>query len=160
MNFPQYWARGNSGNFFAWRWSSSSLTEAQSLANEAAQQLMERFKSGVYPPKGGGYYPNRPFREQIMQQVKAGDGTMAAVVTRNSYGCLVLNTARVMFVDIDFPEPRAPRRGLFSLLLAKNPNQHRPRSTRKTTRWRESRCGANAIPVGAGGHIGPAPVCD
>lgn len=126
MNFPQFWARGSSGNFFTWRWSSTSLTEAQSLANEAAQQLMERFKSGVYPPKGGGYYPNRPFREQIMQQVKAGDGTTAAVVTRNSYGCLVLNTARVMFVDIDFPEPRAPRRGLFSLLFGKKPEPTPP----------------------------------
>jgi len=29
---------------------------------------------------------------------------VAAAITRNSYGCLVLNTARVMFVDVDLPE--------------------------------------------------------
>jgi hypothetical protein len=28
------------------------------------------------------------------------------VVTRNSFGCLVLNTARVMFVDVDLPRSR------------------------------------------------------
>jgi hypothetical protein len=109
MNFPQFWARGHSGDFFCWRWSTQSLAEAQSLANQAAQQLANRFRAGNFPPKGGGYYPDRPFREQIMQEIKNGSGETAAVVTRNSYGCLVLNTARVMFVDIDLPEPPRPR---------------------------------------------------
>ena len=39
------------------------------------------------------------------------------MVTRNSCGCLVLNTARVMFVDIDLPEPRPP--GFFQRLFGK-----------------------------------------
>jgi hypothetical protein len=117
MNFPQFWARGSSGDFACWRWSSQSLAEAQSLANQAAQQLADRFRSGDYPPKGGGYYPDRPFREQIMQEIKNGSGETSAVVTRNSYGCLVLNTARAMFVDIDLPEPKPP--GLFKRLFGK-----------------------------------------
>lgn len=106
MNFPQFWARGRSGDFFCWRWSSQSIAEAQSLANEAAQQLADRFRSGDFPPKGRGYYPNRPFREQVMQEIRDDKNEVSAVVTRNSYGCLVLNTARVMFVDIDLPEPK------------------------------------------------------
>jgi hypothetical protein len=117
MNFPQFWARGSSGDFACWRWSSQSLADAQALANQAAQQLADRFRSGDFPPKGGGYYPDRPFREQIMQEVKNDSGEAAAVVTRNSYGCLVLNTARVMFVDIDLPEPKPP--GLFKKLFGK-----------------------------------------
>ena len=117
MNFPQFWARGSSGNFFCWRWSPQSLAEAQSLANQAAQQLADRFRSGDYPPKGGGYYPDRPFREQIIQEIKNGSGETSAVVTRNSYGCLVLNTARAMFVDIDLPEPKPP--GIFQRLFGK-----------------------------------------
>ena len=118
VNFPQFWARGNSGGFLCWRWSSQSIAEAQALADQAAQQLADRFRAGVYPPKDGGYYPDRPFREQILQEIKNPTGEISAVVTRNSYGCLVLNTARVMFVDIDLPEPKAPD-GLFKRLFGK-----------------------------------------
>jgi hypothetical protein len=119
MNFPKYWARGRSGDFFAWRWSSRSLAEAQALADQAAQQLAERFRpAGGLPPKQGGYYPNRPFREQVLQEFKNPAGEIGAAVTRNSYGCLVLNTARVMFVDIDLPIPK-PAGGFFQKLFSK-----------------------------------------
>lgn len=118
MNFPPFWAHGTSGDFFAWRWSFQSLAEAQSLADQAAQQLAERFRAGDYPPKHGGYYPDRPFREQILQEIKSETGDISAVITRNSYGCQVLNTARVMFVDIDLPEPKKPR-GFFKKLFGK-----------------------------------------
>jgi hypothetical protein len=118
MNFPKFWALGKSGDFSCWRWSSQSITEAQSLANEAAQQLAQRFRSG-FPPRGGNhYYPNHPFREQILQEIP-GSGGVAAVVTRNAYGVLVLNTAQVMFVDIDLPEPPQPRRSFLSALFGK-----------------------------------------
>ena len=72
MNFAKFWARGKSGDFFAWRWSFQSLAEAQSLAEQAAQQLAERFRAGDYPPKHGGYYPDRPLREQLLH-----DGAVA-----------------------------------------------------------------------------------
>jgi len=120
MNFPQYWAKGKSAGFECWRWSSQSLADAQSLASQAAQQLADRFRSGAVPPKHLGYYPNRPFREEVMQVVQDPAGETAAVVTRNSYGCLVLNTARVMFVDIDLPEPEPrPSGGFLKRLFGK-----------------------------------------
>ena len=117
MNFPPFWAKGASGNFFCWRWSTNNVAEAQSLADQAARQLAERFVHGDFPPKHGGYYPNRPFREPVLQEIKNDAGELAAVITRNSYGCLVLNTARVMFVDVDLSEPKSP--GLFSWLFGK-----------------------------------------
>lgn len=118
MNFPQFWARGESGEVFCWRWSSKSLAEAQALADQAAQQLAERFKHRDFPPKHHGYYPNRPFREQVLRELRNLSGELVALVTRNSYGCLVLNTARVMFIDVDLPEPE-PTGGLFSRLFGK-----------------------------------------
>jgi hypothetical protein len=111
MNFPKFWALGKSGGVACWRWSSQSITEAQSLANEAAKQLAERFRNGFPPSRNAHYYPNHPFREQILQEIP-GNGGLAAVVTRNAYGCQVLNTARVMFVDIDLPEPPGRRGGI------------------------------------------------
>jgi hypothetical protein len=119
MNFPPFWAKGFSGNFICWRWSTNSLAEAQSLADQAARQLADRFAHGDFPPKHGGYYPTRPFREPVLQEIKNDAGETAAVITRNSYGCLVLNTARVMFVDVDLPEPKSL--GLFSRLFGKAP---------------------------------------
>jgi hypothetical protein len=119
MNFPQFWARGRSGDFFAWRWSATSLAEAQTLADQAAASIAERFRRNDTLRRGGGYYPNHPFREQILQEFKDTAGGTAALVTRNSYGCLVLNTARVMFVDIDVPEPKTPT--LFQKLFGKTP---------------------------------------
>jgi hypothetical protein len=118
MNFPPFWARGASGKFFCWRWSFNNADEAQSVADQTAQQLAGRFAAGGFPPKHGGYYPNRPFREPVLREIKNDAGETAAVVTRNSYGCLVLNTARVMFVDVDLPEPKPA--GLFKKFFGKS----------------------------------------
>ncbi len=117
MNFPQYWAKGSWRDYSCWRWSSQSVAEAQALAKQAAQQLAERFQAGNYPPRSGSYYPNRPLREKVLQEIRDEAGGIAAVVTRNSYGCLVLNTARVMFVDIDLPAPKPT--GFFERLFGK-----------------------------------------
>jgi hypothetical protein len=130
MNFPQFWARGQSGDFFSWRWSSTSADEAQRLADESARQLEERFRAGDPPPHHRLYYPGRPFREQILREIRNDSGELIGVVTRNSYGCLVLNTPRVMFVDVDLPEPKAPSVGLFKKLFGKPepaPPQNNPR---------------------------------
>src|ERR1017187_5393227 len=80
MNFPPFWARGASGDFSCWRWSSNSVAEAQSLADQAAQQLAGRFEHGDFPPKHGGNYPNRPFREPVIQEIKNDAGETAAVM--------------------------------------------------------------------------------
>ena len=125
MNFPKFWAKGTSGDFSCWRWSFQNLAEAQALANEAARQLAQRFRDGVYPKQGGHYYPDRPAREQILQEITDARG-LSAVVTRNSYGCLVLNTARAMFVDIDLPEPPKPRGGGFLSKLFGKPAPQLP----------------------------------
>jgi hypothetical protein len=120
MNFPKYWAKGTVGDFTCWRWSFQSLAEAQSLAGQAARQLAERYRDGKYPPKGGGYYPDRPAREQILREMSDGKG-LSAAITRNSYGSQVLNTARVMFVDIDLPEPPRPKAGFLKILFGRRP---------------------------------------
>jgi hypothetical protein len=117
MRFPQYWAEGSSGDFVAWRWSFTSLDEAKVLADEAARRLEARFRAGEQFQRHGQYYPDRPFREEILQEIKTDTGETFAVITRNSYGCEVLNTARVMFVDIDLPEAKGP--GLFGKLFGK-----------------------------------------
>lgn len=120
MNFPQFWAKADCRNVSCWRWSDNSLAEAQGLARAAAEKLAELFKSGI-PPKGRyGYNSDRPLREPVLREWRGADGGRSAVITRNAYGCLVLNTARIMFVDVDAPEPKSPGLGgIFGGLFGK-----------------------------------------
>jgi len=137
MNFPPFWARGRSGNFHSWRWSTLSLADAQAIADKAAQLLADRFHAGDYPSFQGTYYPTHPAREQVLQETKNAADELVAVVTRNSYGCHVLNTARAMFVDIDLPEPKPP--GLFKRLFGKPdltpPSKHQTAAMERIENW-------------------------
>ena len=117
MNFPPFWAKGECNGFACWRWSHQGLAEAKALAEQAAAKIAERFRAGDIPKHGYGY-PDRPFREPVLRELKNPAGELVGVVTRNSYGCLVLNTARVMFIDVDLPEPK-PAGGLLKRLFGK-----------------------------------------
>jgi len=119
MNFPKFWAKGSHEDFSCWRWSNDSLAEAESLAKAAAQKLAERFanKGGLANSRYG--YADRPMREAILREFKDWAGNLTAAITRNSYGCLVLNTARAMFVDVDLPAPKSSGGGLFGKLFGK-----------------------------------------
>ena len=44
-------------------------------------------------------------REEVLREFRDDTSAPSAVITRNSYGCLVLNTARLLFVDVDVGEP-------------------------------------------------------
>ncbi len=117
MDFPPYWAKGTHDGFYCWRWSHRSFEEALAIANQAAQKLADRFRAGDILERGYGY-PERPFREPVLREIKNRTGNLAAVITRNSYGSLVLNTARVMFVDVDLPQPKRSG-GFFRKLFGK-----------------------------------------
>jgi hypothetical protein len=48
-------------------------------------------------------YGQCPLREEVLERFPGAHGEPFAAVTRNNYGALVLNAARVMFIDLDFP---------------------------------------------------------
>jgi hypothetical protein len=106
MKIPKYWAqgtakvRGDRGEFDLtfWRWSDTSQAEAAQAAEARAREVAARFTSFNELNRYG--YADRPLREEIVDVVKGSDGREIAIVTRNAYGALVLNAARVMFIDI------------------------------------------------------------
>ncbi len=88
-------------------WSDESLHAARNKALDIAGRVAERIVAGLamrarYP------YGDRPLPEPVIQEFSG------AVVTRNAYGVLVLNTDQMMFVDID--RKAAPAR--FSRMLS------------------------------------------
>ncbi|HOX42432.1 MAG TPA: hypothetical protein PK668_02490 [Myxococcota bacterium] len=85
------------------RWETSD--ESQELARRAAQESARRLEQKLAAGGSLDRYPYgvRPLREEILASFPGPDGKPVAVVTRNGYGCEVLNAARVMFVDVDLP---------------------------------------------------------
>jgi len=81
------------------------MEEAQQRADLRLASLALQVAAGEELNRYG--YGERPMREEITHPVCSGAGSEIAVVTRNLYGALVLNTLNAMFVDIDFPETNA-----------------------------------------------------
>jgi len=107
MRVFKYWAKGSADvetNRGEWTLecfggSNTSLEDAARRAVEKARRAAEAVRMGNEPDRYG--YADRPLREEVVQEILQGD-TPVAVITRNSHGSLVLNTANTMFVDIDY----------------------------------------------------------
>jgi hypothetical protein len=106
MHFPRYWTTARKKNVTAWGWSDDSLAHAASQAAERLQRVLDLLSRGDRKRAQRYGYPGRPLREEVLREFRAADGTLRAAVTRNSYGCLVLNTTDLMFVDVDAPEAK------------------------------------------------------
>ena len=123
MRIPKFWIRregdvphpdGRELHLFAWGWSETSASDAEARAAERFRSLEQRVSQGLDLPRGYAY-GDRPVREQILQEIKGPGGEPDALLTRNSYGSVVLNAARSMFVDVDEPPPPPRETSGFSL---------------------------------------------
>lgn len=119
MKFYKYWARGESTvrlarrefKLHAYGGSNEGLEAALRRANEIATRSANAIEQNS---SAGPYgYADRALREEIIEELSEAND-LSAVITRNSYGALILNTNRVMFVDVDYPVPSV--RGLFRTL--------------------------------------------
>ncbi len=128
MKIPKYWVRhegdvrrpdGEAWRVFAWGWSESNTGEAAAKADERFQLLEQRVRQGLELPRGYAY-GDRPAREQILDRITGADGQLDAMLTRNSYGAIVLNTSRAMFVDVDAPETPPPSQGFLGRLFGRS----------------------------------------
>jgi hypothetical protein len=118
MYIPRYWAKAEQTvcrgkgftklerHLIVWRGSDLSLEAAQQQARQELAARIARFQRG----EPLGHYPHniRPLREPVIETLTNQQGERLAVVTRNAAGCLVLNTAQVMFIDLDFATALRP----------------------------------------------------
>lgn len=109
MIVPRYWAEakgrtraeGRQVTVRRFGWSDVSEEEARANAEDRAREALERARAGEKvarrePKVAYNGADGVPIREEIVST--HGE----AVVTRNSYGALCLNTADVLFADVDF----------------------------------------------------------
>ncbi len=125
MYFPKYWAKGHwegvsspggSVSRWAWGWSDLSVDDAERLGRERAARAATLPGRGARSPGPDEYpYPNGPLREPIEHILGPDDSVL---ITRNASGCEVMNTAQIVFVDVDLPPP-APV-GFFARLLGRS----------------------------------------
>ncbi len=129
MKIPKYWAKetienhdheGKKYMFSAWKWSYTSIDEARDAAKKAVKKISDRIinssSSNRFEELERYAYSDRPLREEILDEVSDQEEAQIAVITRNAYGSLVLNTSGAMFIDIDFKGTNEP--GFFASLIA------------------------------------------
>jgi hypothetical protein len=87
-----------------WGWGRDEAT-AKREAVKRLERLIERLRRGEPFPDAYAY-GSRPLREEIVQVLDGeSEDQPHAVLTRNRYGATVLNTTRLLFLDIDLPAP-------------------------------------------------------
>jgi hypothetical protein len=95
--FPVHWAKGVAGSFACWKWSTIDIHEAQMRADKRAGELRAAYMKSRQPPKKYIYADQR-LREEVIES------RSNIVITRNTYGALILNTDLALFIDVDAPE--------------------------------------------------------
>ena len=124
MQFYKHWAKGSYKSiapngkvteFACHRWSDTSAAHASERARNAAKTLSEIFSSQNQLNRSYYGMDGNPMREEVLKEFLTENGQQSAVITRNSYGSLVLNTSSAMFIDID----RNKESNVFSSLIGK-----------------------------------------
>jgi hypothetical protein len=122
MIVPQFWAearvkdriKGKQVTLRRFGWSDASAEDAQVNADARVRDALARLLAGEKIEKREPKIPYNgaqgvPIREEIVS--REGD----AIVTRNGYGALCVNTPDVLFADIDF-EAETPGKWIFSVM--------------------------------------------
>lgn len=127
MIVPQYWAearvqyrrQGRQITVRRFGWSDVSQAEAQASAERRAQEALDGVRDGEKLARREPKVPYNgaegvPIREEIVERHDD------VLITRNSYGARCLNTADVLFADIDFEQQPSLRFaiGVFAALAA------------------------------------------
>ncbi len=119
MLIPRYWAKtkgdatdpqGKKYALSIWGWSQEGVSDAVSVAQSRFREVVARLTRGE--PGDEYFYGRQPLREELIRTLGEPGERTEALVTRNRYGALVLNTARLPFADIDSP-PAGLGSGLF-----------------------------------------------
>jgi|FrelakmetLWP11LW_1041352.scaffolds.fasta_scaffold12288_2 hypothetical protein len=113
MKIAPFWAKesysgtdkkGKNQRIIATGWSFYSLEHAKGNALDRARKIFEIIVGGNKPNTYADYL-DRPLREEIVESVTENTKQIG-LITRNRYGALVLNSANVLFADVDFPAAR------------------------------------------------------
>ena len=136
MKIPRYWAsqsataknpQGETYTLKHWGYSDTSLADAQNHAAEKLRRVVEKLtRSGLGQHQYA--YASGVRREELIETIVDADQQLLGAITRNRYGALVLNTARLLIADVDQQEPGLLAR--FKALFGRQSQQPSPTRAR------------------------------
>src|SRR5689334_10221658 len=112
MKFAKYWKKVDlpvTEKVFGrpvisiWGASNENLAHVESNAQNRSIQLQSLIGSRFNKRSEYEYWAGF-VREEVIEEVKSAAGSILAVLSRNNYGAVVLNTESVVFGDIDLPD--------------------------------------------------------
>ncbi len=110
MHIPRYWAKAEklgespqpaTYQFRAWASSEISEEDAYQRALERLERIEWHFDHHEFVDDYA--YGRALAREELLEELTDHRDETIGMITRNRYGCRVLNAARLMFLDIDIP---------------------------------------------------------
>lgn len=144
MKISKYWARetasatardGQRYRLVSWSGSDRDPGEAKTLALAKLEGWKKLLREGR-PLDDYPYQDKDQLKEELIEEHRDEAGELIAAITRNRYGALVLNSAKVLFADVDLPTPLGPRAGLLGRLLQRLRGAPRPQD--EAARLRET----------------------
>jgi hypothetical protein len=131
VRVPKHWAKsrqapgGKNDRLLlqTWGWSDVGPADALERAEARLHALLQRVRGRDDLHRAWQYYSNgeRPLREEVLDRRPAGAPEGTALVTRNRYGVAVLNTARLLAIDVDLPTAPPHRRGVLGWFAKPKP---------------------------------------
>ncbi|MBU2062200.1 MAG: hypothetical protein KKH44_10180 [Bacteroidetes bacterium] len=113
MKFAKFWADlevkvdkdvFGTDTMSVWGASNQNIEAAVVSANERAERLKDITQHG-FDDFAEYEYWNGFLREEVVEEILDSVGSIVAVITRNNYGAMVINSERVFFGDIDVRPP-------------------------------------------------------
>jgi hypothetical protein len=111
MKVAKFWVRergfgeksdGSEYQLVSWGGSNTSIEQARDTAIDKLRRWQANLRSGR--ALGEYSYGERDqIREELIAEHYDENGELVAAITRNRYGALVLNSANVLFADVDLP---------------------------------------------------------
>jgi hypothetical protein len=125
MRVARFWARAQVEEDGyargAWGGSDKSPEDAQAIAEKRARTMVSEVLAADDSSLHHYEYQRHDLPEPIVQEMLGPGGERIAAITINRYGANVLNTARLVFVDVDLPEKHSGGGLLGKLFGRKSP---------------------------------------
>ena len=112
-NIVKYWSKrevnDKENNFYliGLGWSNDNQAEADNMAEKKLEAILLKIKSGDFSRSAKRdwkkYYSGKPLREELIEEFRNNNDGLFAAITRSRTGVLVLNTANLALIDIDYP---------------------------------------------------------
>jgi hypothetical protein len=123
MRVARFWARAQveEDGYARGAWGGSDISpeDAQAIAAQRARTMVAEVLAADDPGLHHYEYQRHDLPEPIVQEVEDSNGARIAAITINRYGANVLNTARLVFVDVDLPEQQNGSGGLLGKLFGR-----------------------------------------